>query len=84
MTPGPPPACLSPMDALAEIKRLYFSATRDTIQRDFAAAIDLLKTLESDDERERASVYMQGLAEMRREWGGAAGGRKRGARRPKP
>lgn len=60
-------------DVIAQIKQLYFSASRSTIQRDFDTAIDLLKTLESEDDRERATVYMQGLAEMRKEWGAGAG-----------
>ena len=55
---------------LAEIKRLYFSATRQTIEADLAKALDLLKSMESEDERERATVYMHGLNEMRRDWGG--------------
>jgi hypothetical protein len=54
---------------LAEIKRLYFSATRQTIEADLAKALDLLKSMESEDERERATVYMHGLNEMRRDWG---------------
>ena len=52
----------------AEIKRLYFKATRATIQRDFERAIDLLKTLPTEADREKATVYMEGLAEMRKEW----------------
>jgi len=55
---------------IAEIKRLYFSATRQTIQDDLARALDLLKTMESEEERERATVYMHGLNEMRRDWSG--------------
>ena len=55
---------------LAEIKRLYFGATRQTIQTDLDKALDLLKSMESEDERERATVYMHGLNEMRRDWGG--------------
>ncbi len=58
---------MSPVDRLAEIKRLYFSATRATIDRDFDRAIDLLKEM-PEDERHRATVYMQGLAEMRKEF----------------
>ena len=53
---------------LAEITRLYFKATRATIQRDFERAIDLLKTLPTEADREKATVYMEGLAEMRKEW----------------
>jgi hypothetical protein len=64
---------------LAEIKRLYFSATRQTIQDDLDKALDLLKSMDSEDERERATVYMHGLNEMRRDWGG----KKRKVRRRK-
>ena len=56
------------MDKLAEIRKLYFAATKATIARDFDRAIDLLKSMPSEDERERATVFMQGLAEMRKEW----------------
>jgi hypothetical protein len=55
-------------DKLAEIRRLYFNATRQTIQRDLEKALDLLKSMESEEERERATVYMEGLAEMRNDW----------------
>jgi hypothetical protein len=55
-------------DKIAEIRRLYFSATRQTIERDLTKALDLLKSIASEEERERASVYMEGLAEMRRDW----------------
>jgi len=60
------------MDALAEIKKLYYSATKATIQKDLARAIDLLKTLPNEEERERVAVYMDGLAQMRAEWSGGA------------
>jgi hypothetical protein len=55
------------MDKLAEIERLYFSTSRATIGRDFDRAIDLLKSM-PEDERDRAAVFMEGLAEMRKEW----------------
>lgn len=61
---------------LAEIKRLYFKTTRATIERDFDRAVDLLKSLPGVEQRQRAHVYMEGLAEMRKEW-------KRGAARPR-
>lgn len=54
--------------ALDEIRRLYYGATRATIARDFDRAIDLLKSMPSEDERERATVFMQGLTEMRKQW----------------
>jgi hypothetical protein len=56
-------------DVLEEIRRLYFATSPATIQRDFDRAIDLLKSLSSEAEREKAAVYMEGLAEMRKEWG---------------
>jgi hypothetical protein len=55
-------------DKLAEIRKMYFEATPKTVQRDLDRAIDLLKSLESDEERSKAAVYMEGLAEMRKEW----------------
>ena len=56
------------MDKLEEIKRLYYGTRRQTIERDLARAIDLLKSMSSDDERQRAAVYMDGLSQMRSEW----------------
>lgn len=59
---------LSADDKLAEIRRLYFKTSRQTIQEDLAKALDLLKSMNSEEERERATVYMEGLAEMYKEW----------------
>lgn len=53
---------------LAEIRRLYFSTGRETIIQDIAKALDLLKSMTSEEERERAAVYMEGLAEMHADW----------------
>lgn len=55
-------------DILAEIKKLYFKTTAATIERDFDRAIDLLKSIPVPEDRQRATVYMEGLAEMKREW----------------
>ena len=55
-------------DKIAEIRELYFKTTRKTILRDFDRAIDILRSLETEAERERASVYMEGLAELRKEF----------------
>ena len=55
-------------DKLAEIRRLYFKTTKQTIQDDLAKALDLLKSMTSEEERERATVYMEGLAEMYKDW----------------
>ena len=54
---------------LAEIRKLYFSTTPKTILGDFDRAVDLIKSMDTEAERERATVYMQGLAEMRKEFG---------------
>lgn len=84
---------LSADDKLAEIRRLYFNASKATIENDLTKALDLLKSMETEDERERATVFMEGLSEMRRDWererapksrpggGGASrGGAKKSAR----
>ena len=71
---------LSADDKLAEIKRLYYETTRQTILQDLAKALDLLKSMASEEERERAAVYMDGLAQMRSEWG-LAGKNKKGRRK---
>ena len=62
------------MGPLEEIRRLYFNATKGTIQKDLARAVQLLKSMPTEDDRQRAAVYMDGLSQMRSEW---AGGRSR-------
>lgn len=57
-----------PAAALAEIRQIYFKTSRRTIEHDFAHAIALLKSLPDEETRARAHVYMEGLAEMQREW----------------
>lgn len=64
---------LSVEEKLAEIRRLYFQTTRQTIEHDLARALDLLKSMNSEEERERATVYMEGLAEMNKDWFKRAG-----------
>ncbi len=61
---------LSAADKHAEIRRLYFRTTKQTIHDDLTKALDLLKSMASEEERERATVYMEGLAQMRRDWSG--------------
>ena len=68
---------LTSADKLAEIRRLYFTTTRHTIQADLTKALDLLKSMATEEERERATVYMEGLAEMRAEWNRPKGKRKK-------
>ena len=72
---------LSADDKHAEIKRLYYETTRQTIQRDLEKALDLLKSMANEEERERAAVYMDGLAQMRSEWARAS--KKKNARKSK-
>ena len=55
---------------LAEIREIYFKTTKKTIHDDFDHAIALLKDLPDEDARQKAHVYMEGLAEMRKEWAG--------------
>jgi hypothetical protein len=64
-------------ETLARLERLYYEATAATIGDAFDEAIDLLKSLPTESDRERAAVYMEGLAEMRREFAG------RGAPKPR-
>ena len=55
-------------EILAEIRSLYFKTTAKTIERDFDRAIDLLKSIALPEDRQRATVFMEGLAEMKKEW----------------
>jgi hypothetical protein len=71
---------LSDEDKHAEIKRLYYETTRETIQQDLAKALDLLKSMPTEEERERAAVYMDGLNQMRSEWGRARKRKKKKAK----
>ena len=67
---GPP----DPQAALAQIREIYFKTSKRTIEHDIAHAIALLKSLPTEDDRDKAAVYMDGLSQMRSEW---AGGDKR-------
>lgn len=55
-------------EKLAEIRRIYFATTRQTIRQDLERALNLLRSMASEEERERATVYMHGLAEMNKDW----------------
>ncbi len=66
-------------DTLETLRTLYFNTAKATVQRDLDRAIDLFKTLKSEDDREKAAVFMDGLSQMRSEWGvrpGPAAGTK--------
>jgi hypothetical protein len=71
-------------ETLARLKALYFETTQATIEDAFDEAIDLLKTLPDEADRERAAVYMEGLAEMRQEWQRGSGWKSRGSKKPTP
>ena len=63
-----PAAATDPAAALAELRRIYFKTTKQTIEHDFAHAIALLKTIASEEDRQKASVFMEGINELRKEW----------------
>jgi len=67
--------------ALAEIRRIYFKTTKRTIDGDMAHAIELIKSLPDEETRDKAAVYMEGIAQMRIEWGRAE--KKKGMKAPK-
>jgi hypothetical protein len=69
-------------DKIAEIRRLYFQTNRQTIHADLAKALDLLKSMSSEEERERATVFMEGMAQMRSDWARQGKPKKRGRRKP--
>jgi hypothetical protein len=68
------------MTALEQLRTIYFNATQSTIADDFGRAIDLFKQLTTDEDREKAAVFMEGIAEMRREWGADTRGGGKGPR----
>lgn len=63
-----PAAAPDPAAALAQLRRIYFKTTKKTIEHDFAHAIALLKTIASEEDRQKASVFMEGINELRKEW----------------
>lgn len=58
----------SPAEIVAELRSIYFKTSKQTIEHDFAHAIDLLKSLPDDETRDKAAVFMEGIAELRKEW----------------
>ena len=68
-------------DKIAEIKRLYYRTTKQTINGDLARAMQLLKSMAGEEERERAAVYMDGLSQMRSDWASARSQKKTKANR---
>jgi hypothetical protein len=82
-----PAAAADPAAALAELRRIYFKTTKQTIDHDFTHAINLIKTIDSEEDRQKASVFMEGINELRKEWSPKpkppAGGRRAAAPRQK-
>ena len=56
--------CALPVDA---VERSMLASDKEALLI-LAKALDLLKSMESEDDRERATVIMDGLAEMQRDW----------------
>jgi hypothetical protein len=76
---------LDPAAALAAIRRIYFETTKRTIDHDLLHALELLRSLPDEETRERASVYMEGLSQMQRDWEAQRRKRARPARlKPDP
>ena len=75
------------LDPFDEIKRIYFSTTKQTIERDMARALTLLTHMPSDEARQRAAGFMHGLSDLKREWKvgkKAPPGKKKSARPVRP
>jgi hypothetical protein len=68
------------LDPFDEIKRIYFSTTKQTIERDMARALELLTHMPTDEARQRVAGFMHGLSDLKREWEPS---KKAGARAPK-
>jgi hypothetical protein len=58
----------TPEQILEEIRRIYFKTTKQTVLNDLAHAIELLKSLPDEETRDKAHVYMEGIAQMRNDW----------------
>lgn len=69
--------------SLSAIRALYFNTTRATVQKDLTRAIDLFKGLKAEEDREKAAVFMDGLSQMRSEWGVRPAAAKTPSRSPK-
>jgi len=59
------------LETLVPPELAYRRSLTDEVAIDFPsspAAIDLFTTLTSEDDRQKAAVYMDGLSQMRSEW----------------
>ncbi len=57
-------------DKVTLIREIYFKAKPATIEQDVRRAVEILKSMANEEERQRAAVFMHGLNEMRAEWRG--------------
>jgi hypothetical protein len=71
-----------PKAALAELRQIYFKTTKQTIDNDLIQAIELFKKL-SEEDQEKGVVYMEGIGEMRKEWGRTEKKKQMKRRQPK-
>jgi hypothetical protein len=69
------------LDPFDQIKQIYYSTTRETIERDLARALELLRQMSDDDARQRAAGLMHGLTDLKREWKPKKQESKRGVKR---
>jgi len=69
------------MDPIDEIKAIYHATTARTIQKDLARAIALLKTLETEEEREKPRLHGRPRADAVGMGRSSAPSRARGHRR---
>ena len=56
------------LDPFDQIKQIYYSTSRETIERDLARALELLRQMPDEEARQRAAGLMHGLADLKREW----------------
>jgi hypothetical protein len=70
------------MKTLEAIRTLYFNTTKATVQKDLTKAIDLFKELKTEEDRDKAAVFMDGLSQMRSEWGVRPAPPRAGTRKP--
>ena len=72
------------LDPFDEIKRIYFSTTAQTIERDIARRARPAHQMPDDEARDRVAGYMHGLADLRKEWKGETPGRGRAGQTCRP
>jgi hypothetical protein len=77
----PAAAAADPAAALAELRRIYFKTTKQTIDHDFAHAISLLKAIASEETVRRRRCSWRGSTSCRKEWAPRSRSRRRSRKR---